>query len=129
MVDPRLFPEGFLEAYRSHLGGDPPEDFVEAYDLLCDTLYYGTRISENVGKITGGGSRGFSFGEPGLLGFKWAVDARLAALGAQVRHWAARGPREAPGGPRSQDHGGGDLAQARRAWHRRPEPEAEEEMT
>jgi len=119
-----LLPEGFLRAYRE-IGGGPPADFLEAYELLCEALYFGTGLREDAGRVSGSGPGDYFFGEPGLLDFKGQVDRHLAAQASQVRRWAAarkgqEACRQGPGDP-----GRGDLAGAGGSRHLRAEPEEE----
>ena len=123
-IDTRLLPEGFLRAYRD-VGGDPPADFLEAYELLCEVLYYGTRIREDAGRISGSGAGDYFFGEPRLLDFKGRVDSHLAAQASQVRRWATARKGQEANRPRPADPGRGDLAGAGGVGDRCPDPEKE----
>lgn len=117
MDDERVFPEGFLDAYRSVFWSEPPEAFLEAYDVLKDILYFGTGLPPE----GGGGIRGkrfhegYWFGAAELLGFAGAVDRRVAALRGEIRRYQRAHRREvqrgqAPSRARRRDLGsvGGD---------------------
>jgi len=126
-VDERLFPDGFLDTYRRLLGGGPPREFVEAYEVLAETFYFGTGLAyEDAGDTTGGrigSERGVDFKEPRLRAFKWSVDRRLAALAQELRDWAVAREGPEPSGRVPAD------ARARRVGEPRdvgaPEPHGE----
>lgn len=97
----RLLPPGFAQAYWDAFGEVPPQEFLDAYDLLCDALYYGVRVTPDAGEEGERGKRfhtGITFGEPRLLGFKTATDRRLAAIRSALRTWTAERAREAARG-------------------------------
>lgn len=104
-----LLPDGFLEEYARLAGRQPSpalRDFIEAYELMQDVLYYGTGIREDAGKVTGGGDHeGFWFGDDSLLELKSEVDARLAKARSELRGWSAARRRQAEDRPGSTDHG------------------------
>lgn len=109
----RLLPEHFLEVYRGAFGADPPRDFLIAYEILCDTLYHGTGLEPELGSGKRGKRfhEGYWFGAGELLGFKTAVDRRIASLRAEIRHYAKSRKRQArrrplPKGGRGHDLGG-----------------------
>ena len=111
-MNDRLYPSDFLRTYRNIFGGNPPDDFCEAYELLADSLYFGVglQIDHVPGKFRGGNISDAFFREPRLLTFKFLVDARLAAACQALRTWQAQGQgpkaiRRAPAPAR-----GGDLA-------------------
>lgn len=113
MIDPRLLPEGFLDVYRRELGGEPPTEFLDAYELLCESLYFGVGLAPeagNEGYRKGRTARNYWFGDPGLLDPKAAVDNRLAAIRKELRAWAAARKGEEPRGSRSKPAHGSDLA-------------------
>lgn len=102
-MDDRLLPDEFLRSYREVVGGNPPREFLEAYSVLAESLYFGTGLEySDAGYSTGGRQgfeRGYDFGEPRLLRFKWAVDRRLAALAEELRSWTVAREGEEAGGP------------------------------
>ena len=104
-MDARLFPDGFLETYRQVLGADPPHEFLEAYTVLAETVYFGSGLAyEDAGYGTGGKQgfeRGYDFKEPRLLRLKWAIDRRLIAMAEELRRYAVarEGPRPSRGVP------------------------------
>lgn len=117
----RLLPPGFAQQYWDTFRDFPPGDFLEAYELLCEVLYDGARISPDPGEEGKRNKRfhvGIFFGEPRLLGFKTAIDHRLAAIRSALRAWTADRARAAAGRPRPAGDGRGDLASARGARHR-----------
>lgn len=92
----RLLPAGFAQQYYDAFGGFPPDDFLEAYELLCEVLYNGAGIPPDPGDEGKRGKRfhaGYFFGEPNLLGLKTAIDKRLTAIRAAVRWWSASSAR------------------------------------
>ena len=124
----RLLPPGFAQQYWDAFGELPPEDFLEAYELLCEVLYNGARIAPEPGNERKHGKRfhtGWFFGEVQLLGLKTAIDRRLAATSRAVWRWSAEKSRAASRRPRPEGDGGSDLATARGARHRGPEPGTE----
>lgn len=95
MDDERVFPEGFLDAYRSVFWGEPPAAFLEAYDVLKDILYFGTGLPPEGGGIRGKRfHEGYWFGGAELLGFAGAVDRRVAAVRAEIRRYERAHRRE-----------------------------------
>jgi hypothetical protein len=127
----RLLPDGFLEEYARLARREPSpalRDFLEAYELLQDVLYHGTRIREDTGKVTGGGDHeGFWFGDDSLLGLKGAVDRRLAQTATHLRSWAKARARQAAGRRTPPPDDRGDLARARVEGHHGPVEQAERE--
>lgn len=124
----RLLPPGFAQTYWDAFGDFPPTEFLEAYELLCEVLYNGTRLAPEPGDEQPHGKRfhtGWFFGEPKLLGLKTAIDQRLAAIRASVRRWSTESARTQARRPRPEGDGGSDLAAARGARHRGPEPRKE----
>jgi hypothetical protein len=99
----RLLPDGFAQSYWDAFGELPPADFLEAYELLCDTLYNGARIAPEPGNEGKHGKRyhtGWWFGEPQLLGLKEAIDRRASAIRTGLRRWTAARARQAARRPR-----------------------------
>jgi hypothetical protein len=124
----RLLPDGFAQAYWDAFGDVPPEEFLEAYEVACDVLYYGTRIrDEKSQRVTGGDAYQYFFGDPSLLSFKGAIDNRLAAIRAALRTWteARSGSRAGGSGPAPDRRG--DLADGRGAGDHRPQRDDEKE--
>ena len=112
----RLLPPGFAQAYWDAFGERPPEEVLEAYELLCEVFYHGSRLAPEPGEEGKHGKRyhtGFWFKGDRLFGFKKAVDDRLAAVRAALRTWTAERAREAARGPRPRSHRRDDLARAR----------------
>lgn len=128
----RLLPEGFLDVYRSAFRSDPPASFLEAYEALKDTLYFGTGLAPEPrpGEQPGGrGKRfheGFWFGAGDLLGFAGAVDRRVATVRAEVRRWGKARAREARRGPAPQRDRRRHLGQVGVAGAGSPAPKQEE---
>lgn len=116
MRDFRVYPEGLLRTYTDAFGCLPPEEFMEAYELCADVLYFGTGIDDDAGRIRGGTvDKDWFFGEPRLLRTKGAVDQRLTAIRAELRKWAVSRQGAAPRRSRPAADGRGDLAGARAA--------------
>lgn len=116
MID-RLLPERFLGAWREAVG-PLPEEFKETYELLCESLYWGTRSREQTGRPTSGkGFRpGYWFGDDSLLEVKERADRYLSQTAKALRRWTNQGrPRRAQ---RPQEAGGVALSRARGKGHR-----------
>lgn len=112
----RLFPEGFLETYYDTLGVLPPIEILEAYQYLCNALYFGIRQPDE------GGVKGarrhrhqqqYFFRTPNAFFVKRKVDRRLASLAFGLRKWAAASPRAGSHREAPRAAGGADLAGAR----------------
>jgi hypothetical protein len=114
----RLLPPGFAQSYWDAFGEIPPRDFLEAYELLADALYFGTALKDETGKITGVGGSDYFFGEPRLFGLKKAVDARLAAVRSALLRWTATRAGEGARRPRPRPNGRDHLAPPRGARDR-----------
>lgn len=117
----RLLPEQFLEVYVAAFGGSPPEEFLEAYELLCDVVYFGTGLKPDAAEQQAARRTvlAVSFDLKGarLLPFKGAVDNRLAAIRAELRKWSVARRRSQEGRPRPDADHRGHLDGARGARH------------
>ena len=93
----RLLPDGFLDTYRAVFDDDPPKEFLDAYELLADSLYFGLglQLEHTPGKFRGNWGADWFFAEPRLLEIKSLVDRRLASASQALRAWATKGKREA----------------------------------
>jgi hypothetical protein len=128
----RLLPPGFSQQYWDTFGELPPEDFLEAYELLCEVFYYGSRLAPEPGDEGNRGKQyhtGIWFGGDQLWSFKAATDDRLASIRTALRSWSASRARESARRSRSARDGGGNLAAARGARDRGPAAGATQEET
>lgn len=92
----RLLPREFLAAWVSAFGELPPEDFLCAYETVCEGLYFGYKTKEPWERGRGGGKRfqpSYHFADPSLLYVKDKADGRLAAITASLYRWQKRHPR------------------------------------
>lgn len=124
----RLYPPGFLQQYWDAFGELPSEDFLEAYELLVEVFYFGSRLAPEPGEEGVHGKRyhtGLWFKGDRLFSFKKGVDDRLAALRAAIRTWTEEGPREGPRRSRPGADRRGHLARARGARDHRTASETE----
>jgi hypothetical protein len=116
-VNQRLWPPGFLETY-FRLFGVPDQDdkfweLVEAYELMCEALYFGVGERGDIPEIRRSTNEGgYFFGDASLLGPKTKADRYLAAATSGLRRWSEARARTRSGGPRSAPAGGGAVARA-----------------
>lgn len=90
-----LLPRSFLVVYRDVFGEDPPPEFVEAYETLCHSLYWGSGKPSEPTKLGGRGKRGHGwfFADARLLHSKGIADAHLAATAKALLRWSVPGSR------------------------------------
>ena len=87
----RLLPPEFLQAYWNAFHAVPPVGFLEAYELLCEALYFGVRPDEMPPELTSRGrsNEAWFFREPNLFWVKSKVDSYLAQAATALRAWSA----------------------------------------
>jgi hypothetical protein len=90
----RFWHQAFVREYWLAFGMAPSATFLEAYDALCERLYFGDRGSEEavaqVGR-KGKAARGsYFFNDPDLLDPKARIDATLDAAARGLAAWRAR---------------------------------------
>jgi len=99
---------------RERLGAQLGHDFVEAYALLCEAVYFGVGQRDDVEVEAAARrlheARDYFFGDVGLFEFKVEVDKALRKIAAEVSRWTSS--RERRRAPRSQGSGRRDLASA-----------------
>lgn len=124
----RLLPPGFLEAYWEAFHAVPPVGFLEAYELLCEALYFGVRPDEGPPELItrGRNNESWFFREPDLFRVKARVDSYLAQASAALREWSA--PRSGTRAYRrhARRPGVGDLAGASGDRGRQPDVRGKE---
>lgn len=118
MHDLRLLPRRFLVAYRWSFGCDPPAEFLSAYEILAESLYWGSGAGEMNEPISrkGRSAGDWFFADPRLLPAKIRVDKVLAASAAALLRTAFEG--EGPSGPAASRAKRADMARARESGHR-----------
>lgn len=79
-----------FRTYRRLFGTKPPEDFVRAYAVLCEAIYFGTAKSEDAGPIKRGKKSPGEYWplhEWRLLPAKSEVDKALAQIARALQRW------------------------------------------
>lgn len=114
-MNPRLLPEGFLQTYVEVLGETPPEELLEAYELLCEAVYFGIEARE---EVEGGIGRSrhaesYDFRDHGLFYLKAKVDKILASYTRGLRTWSATRTRSGSNPQGHARHRGADLPRPR----------------
>lgn len=124
----RLLPPEFLEAYWDAFHAVPPVEFLEAYELLCEALYFGVRPDEMPPELTSRGRdpQAWFFREPDLFRPKSRVDSYLAQTSKALRAWSASRSGTRAYGRHVGGAGRGDLARAGSSRDRGPHVRREE---
>ena len=105
---------------RRDLGAYLSDDFLEAYDLLCEAVYFGANerddIEVDINARRTADAHDFFFKDFGLYELKTDADRALRQICASLHRWKRTGAgRRAARPARSRR---GDLAAARGARHR-----------
>lgn len=118
----RLLPDGFAQQYWDVFGELPPEEFLEAYEILCEVFYNGGAPPEpgEEGKRGKRFHTGYWFKGSELFGFKRGVDRRVASIRQALRIWTTESARPRARRPRPEGARGVHLAAARGDGDRDP---------
>lgn len=83
----RLLPRDFVDAYRGAFSSDPPEEFLEAYEVLCDALYWGAggRVDDGSVSRRGRTRQSWFFADVRLLRGKTIADRLLARTASALQ--------------------------------------------